>query len=247
MRLHRIYSAAAITPDSDMDLTPDAARHVAQVLRLRANDQLILFDGSGTEYDCTLTGVVRSRASVNVGKSRSPNTESPIDITLWHGLCRGTRMDTVVQKATELGAKRIQPMVTSRSVVKLDAGRAAKRLEHWQKVAISAAEQSGRCVIPEVLHPVKFTELLSKFTGSGTKIIFDPGGTKLLIGLVQEEKSIVLCTGPEGGFTEDELQLAESVGFNKVAMGPRILRTETAPVVALSLTQHIAGDLRLAD
>ena len=247
MRLHRIYSAAAITPDSDMDLTPDAARHVAQVLRLRVNDQLVLFDGSGTEYDCTLTEVIRSRASVNVGKGRSPNTESPIDITLWHGLCRGTRMDTVVQKATELGAKRIQPMVTSRSVVKLDADRAAKRLEHWQKVAISAAEQSGRCVIPEVLNPVKFTELLSKFTGSGTKIIFDPSGTKLLIGLVQEKKSILLCTGPEGGFTEDELQLAESVGFNKVAMGPRILRTETAPVVALSLTQHIAGDLRLAD
>jgi 16S rRNA (uracil1498-N3)-methyltransferase len=247
MRSHRIYSEAAITADAEVDLSASAGKHVAQVLRLHVGDQIVLFDGSGAEFSAQLTAVGKSQSRAAVGAARWPNAESPLQITLWHGLCRGARMDTVVQKATELGVRQIQPVMTSRSVVKLDNSRALKRVEHWQNIAISAAEQSGRCLIPELLEPALFPDLLANIDWSGPKIIFDTDGDTGLSELGLGGEPIIVCTGPEGGFSPAELELAAAKGFRRVCLGKRVLRTETAPIVALSLLQYIVGDLDVAN
>lgn len=247
MRHHRIYSATPVTADSEVDLSTSATWHVAQVLRLRSGDQVTLFDGSGAEYPAQLTAVSKSRSRAKVGAACWPNSESPLEITLWHGLCRGTRMDIVVQKATELGVRHIQPTLTSRTVVKLDTARTRKRLEHWEQIAVSAAEQSGRCLIPKLSEPAELSTLLGAGDLPGTKIIFDTEGDVGLSELAMSGDHVIVCTGPEGGFSPDELQMAESAGFSRVCLGGRILRTETAPIVALSLLQYLLGDLDLAN
>jgi len=243
MRRHRFFCSTDVTAGSELDLPADVARHINQVLRLRVDDAITLFDGNGVEFECRLVKVGKSGTRVSVGDMSQPETESPLKISLWHGICRGQRMDVVVQKATELGVSDIQPMFTTRGVVKLDSNRAAKRLEHWQKVAISAAEQSGRCRVPKLVQPLDIAKLLDNCTAESTKIIFDPSGEQRLADLLQKDLPIILCTGPEGGFTENELAHTESAGFQKVALGPRILRTETAPIVALTLVQHLIGDM----
>ncbi len=249
MRPPRIYcpTTAAIEPGVEIDLPPGAARHVAQVLRLRADEQIIVFDGNGAEWECRLIKVAKAKARITVGSLHETTTESPLPVAVWHGICRGARMDSVVQKATELGANSIQPMFTRYGVVKLDAERGRKRLEHWRNIAISAAEQSGRCRIPELMQPASLETLMSNSPANSTKIIFDSGGEEDLKEVLDANIPVVACTGPEGGFSAAELDLAASAGFHKVALGPRVLRTETAPVVALSLIQHLIGDLRSAN
>jgi 16S rRNA (uracil1498-N3)-methyltransferase len=156
-------------------------------------------------------------------------------------------MDIVVQKATELGVRHIQPTLTERAVVKLDATRARKRMEHWEQIAVSAAEQSGRCLIPKLSEPAELSTLLGAAELPGTKIIFDTEGDVGMSELALSRDQVIVCTGPEGGFSPDELQMAESAGFRRVCLGGRILRTETAPIVALTLLQYLMGDLDLAN
>jgi len=247
MRNIRIYSPELLAAGGFLELSESAARHITQVLRLNAGSELTLFDGSGLEYVGTIASVTKSRVTVQLGAAQSSATESALRICLWHGLCRSDRMDIVVQKATELGVTEIQPVITERDVVRLDAKRAAKKLEHWRSVAISACEQSGRVRIPLVHPAARLGHCLQQFAASqknaATALMFDPEGERGLRRHLLPERDIFVLTGPEGGFSAAEKTAAMDTGFSLIALGPRILRTETAPTVILSLVQSALGDL----
>ncbi|MEC9375474.1 MAG: 16S rRNA (uracil(1498)-N(3))-methyltransferase [Pseudomonadota bacterium] len=245
MRNHRFYCANAIKSNTEISLSVSNSQHISQVLRLRAGDKIILFDGSGPEYFSELTVVNKSKSRVKVGLANWPDSESNLKISLWHSLCRGARMDTVIQKATELGVKNIQPAITSRSVIRLNKNKAEKKMIHWRKIAISAAEQSGRCKIPQIKEPKKLVDLLYNDNSSPIKIIFDTEGTTTLSQLPKNTKELILLTGPEGGFTKEEIQVAEKNGFLRIRIGKRILRTETAPIAGLSILQFLFGDMNI--
>lgn len=247
MRNIRIYSPELLAAGGCLELSESAARHVTQVLRLNTGSELTLFDGSGLEYMGTIASLTKSRVTVQLGAAQSPATESALRICLWHGLCRSDRMDIVVQKATELGVTEIQPVITERDVVRLDVKRAAKKLAHWRSVAISACEQSGRVRIPQVHPAAKLEHCLQQFSAgqknTATALMFDPDGERGLHRHLIPEQDIFVLTGPEGGFSAAEKTAAMEAGFAVIALGPRILRTETAPTVILSLLQSTLGDL----
>ena len=247
MRRHRIYCPTPISLETPVTLPDGADHHVAQVLRLKAGDQVVLFDGGGGEFECRLQSVTKSSVvAIPESKAQSPSESGP-EIAVWHGICRGQRMDYVIQKSTELGASTIQPVFTEFGIVKLDAKRARNRVEHWKKIAISAAEQSGRCQVPTISAPSPLAEMLERTDIPGTKIVFDPTGSNAIEAVLSNSGPVTICTGPEGGLSERELELADQAGFHRIILGPRLLRTETAPVVALTLVQYLIGDLMIAN
>ncbi len=243
MRNVRIFSLAQLAAQTAVELDENAARHVSQVLRMQPGQALTLFDGTGGEYPATIEIASRSKLRVFVGDYRDTGCESPLDITLWHGLCRGERMDAVIQKATELGVARIRPVLTERSVVKLDERRAAKKQTHWQKIAISACEQSGRNRIPDILTPAPLAAVLPEARGFGCAAILSPDATVSLAAAITGQGNLLLVSGPEGGFTDTEVAAATASGMIAARLGPRVLRTETAPLVALAIAQQVSGDL----
>ncbi|NND53717.1 MAG: 16S rRNA (uracil(1498)-N(3))-methyltransferase [Gammaproteobacteria bacterium] len=245
MREVRVYSEQALSADTTLQLGRQASRHISQVLRMQPGQSLTLFDGSGSEYGATIAAISRSAVEVVTGAEQHADRESPLKITLWHGLCRAERMDTVVQKATELGVTTIQPVLNERSIIKLDEKRAAKKTMHWRNIAISACEQSGRNVVPEVCAPESFQRLLTRMTPHDIAVLLHPSGSEQLTALVANRSpdSVLLCTGPEGGFSDAETAAAQEAGLTVTVLGPRVLRTETAPLAALSVIQALAGDL----
>jgi 16S rRNA (uracil1498-N3)-methyltransferase len=247
MRHVRIFTAKQLAVDTRVELSGTAARHISQVLRMASGEVLVLFDGSGREYPGVIQSAAKNRVVVELTAAREPAVESPLRITLWHGLCRGSRMDTVVQKATELGVAHIQPVIAEHSVVRLDAARASKKTAHWNAIAASACEQSGRVVPPIITNPRELLACLDDFRNSSplnvTAVMCDPDGSSGLSQSLVRGRETIIITGPEGGFSPAEKDAAVTAGFQLVSLGPRILRTETAPVAALSIAQAIAGDL----
>jgi 16S rRNA (uracil1498-N3)-methyltransferase len=241
MTLRRIFSSRPLRAGGAVTLDGDAANHVLRVLRLRTGDGLVVFDGSGCDYAGEITGLGRDTVEVRVGAGREVAAESPLAITLLQGVCRGPRMDTVIQKATELGVARIVPVLAGRSVVKLDEEQVERKREHWRRVAVAAAEQSGRGRVPEVDRPRHLEEAVPGAEGHATRLLLDPAGASLRR-LPAPTGSVALLVGPEGGLTEAERRLATDFDFVAASLGPRILRTETAPLAALALLQFIAGD-----
>ena len=249
MRIIRIYSPETIIAKQPTKLSGSAARHVIQVLRMAPGDPLVLFDGSGNEYPGRIKSASKSDVEIDVDEATKPTTESMLRITLWHGLCRTSRMDSVVQKATELGVAVIQPVTTEFGVIKLEQKRAAKKTAHWSNVAISACEQSGRTIPPLVMPPTPLMACIDSYKGMTDRpvaVMLDPSGSPECLSQLTDLKEIIVLTGPEGGFSQAEKSAAEAAGFRLAATGPRILRTETAPVVALALIQNQCGDLRTA-
>jgi len=239
----RIYTPAALRTGTTHTLPESAAAHVSRVLRLAAGDPITLFDGSGTDYDAVLRVVTRSGVSAEIGEARKVHRESPLAVTLLQGISRGTRMDTVMQKATELGVRAIQPVLTERSVVRLDAERSLSRLEHWQRIVISACEQCGRSIVPEVRPARSLDDALTGLEPGTAGLTLDPAGTAPLHQLLGTASRVALAVGPEGGFTANEIATLTDAGFRGLRLGPRILRTETAPLVALAILQFERGDL----
>lgn len=241
MRITRFY-CPDLNEDKQLFVLPEAAhRHAVQVLRLKQGDVLRLFDGRGLELDATLDIVSKRESSVRLLSRVVVNNESPLTITLLQGISRGERMDFALQKAVELGVTRIIPVATERCNVQLSGGRDEKRWAHWQGIMISACEQSGRSVLPELSMIMSFDESLLD-NKQGCRLVLDPlakkGFTKL-----DRQQSITLLIGPEGGLSELEIEQAQAAGFESVCFGPRILRTETATVAALAVVQTLWGDL----
>lgn len=243
MQRPRIYTPATLRTGTTHTLPESAAVHVTRVLRLAAGDPITLFDGSGMDYDAVLRIVARSGVSAQVGKGRHVERESPLAVTLLQGVSRGPRMDTVMQKATELGVRIVQPVLAERSVVRLDAERGQARLEHWQRVVISACEQCGRSVVPEVLPARSLDESVAALETGTVGLTLDPHGEGQLPQLLGAANHVALAIGPEGGFTENEIRTLTGAGFCGLRLGPRILRTETAPLAALAILQYARGDL----
>jgi len=239
----RIYTPAALRTGTTHTLPGSASTHLTRVLRLAAGDRITLFDGSGADYDAVIQTSARDGLSVKIGERREVPCESPLAVTLLQGISRGTRMDTVMQKATELGVRIIQPVLAERSVVRLDTGRSQSRLEHWQRIVISACEQCGRSVVPLIRPPRSLSDSLSDLEPDTVGLTLDPAGTGSLDELVGHAARVALAIGPEGGFTVSETAVLAGAGFRGLRLGPRILRTETAPLAALAILQFTRGDL----
>lgn len=236
----RFHVPAGLSPGAELSLPARAAQHVG-VLRMRLGDAVILFDGSGGEYTCTLARIGKSGVRVRVTSHNDVERESALNITLAQGLSSSDRMDYALQKATELGVSRVQPIATERSVVRVSEERAERKLVHWQNVVIAACEQCGRNRVPEVAPVVTLAALLSAVRGDGLRLLLAPDA-ELRLRDLQPANTIEVLIGPEGGLTEFERQSAERAGFTPVRLGPRVLRTETAPIAAISTLQAMWGD-----
>ena len=243
MQRPRIYSPEALRTGATQLLSESATTHLTRVLRLTAGDPITLFDGTGMDYAATIVAPARKGVTVLIGKGQPVDHESALQLCLLQGVSRGPRMDLVVQKATELGVSLIQPVLTERSVVRLDKERSTARLQHWQNIVISACEQCGRSIVPEVREPMELAAALASLEPGTTGLMLDPDGDTSLAGLPADCRRIALAIGPEGGFTENERMTMMQAGFGRLRLGPRILRTETAPLAALSILQYARGDL----
>lgn len=244
MRLTRVYVDAALEPGMRITLAGSTAGHVTRVLRLRIGEALTLFNGRGGEYAATIEESSGGEVRVAVGEHRPTERESPLAITLAQGISRGERMDLVVQKATELGVAQLAPLMLERSVVRLDAQQAHRKLNHWHAIAVAACEQSGRNRLPEVLAPATLREFLqSTASAASTRLLLSPSAARRLEDLDAPLGAVSVLIGPEGGLADSEQVAALAAGFTAVRLGPRVLRTETAAIVALSLLQREFGDL----
>jgi 16S rRNA (uracil1498-N3)-methyltransferase len=243
----RFYCPMPLAAGLRVDLPEGAARHAARVLRLRAGDALTLFDGSGGEYAAQIVGIERERVSVEVLDWRAADCESPLSITLVQALQAGEKMDLTVQKAVELGVERIVPVLSRRSVVRLDGARAARRVEHWRGVVASACEQCGRSRLPEVQALEGLERWLAQAPAPGVRrLMLAPGAEHTLASLPAPAagERVELLIGAEGGLAPEEMQSAAAAGFVAIRLGPRILRTETAGLAALAAMQCLWGDFR---
>jgi 16S rRNA (uracil1498-N3)-methyltransferase len=241
--LTRVHVAGPLIAGRRHTIDGDAANHIARVLRLRQGDPLTVFDGGGGEHAARVEEFRKGAVIVSVDEQLPVTRESPLPITLAQGVSRGERMDWVVQKATELGVTRIIPVLTERSVVRLDAQQAQRKRLHWQAIAIAACEQSGRDRIPGVDLPLTLAEFAGNADSRATRVLLSPTGSQRVADLPRAEGGIVVLIGPEGGLSEAEQRAALAAGFVAVRLGPRVLRTETAAIAALTLLQHRFGDL----
>jgi 16S rRNA (uracil1498-N3)-methyltransferase len=242
MRLTRVFVEQPLASGAELELDAATAGHVLRVLRLAAGDALTLFDGRGGEYQGEIVEIRRGVVRVQVGEHVPVESESPLAVTLVQGVSRGERMDWVVQKATELGVHTIVPVLTERSVVKLDARQNAAKHAHWRAVAVAACEQCGRNRVPVIARAVDLRDWFATQAGEGLRITLDTRASVPLSKLLPAQP-VTLLIGPEGGLTYHEREAARGAGFEARALGPRVLRTETAAVAALSVIQAIAGDL----
>jgi 16S rRNA (uracil1498-N3)-methyltransferase len=244
MRLTRVFVDGALSPGSLVELPADTAAHLAKVLRARSGDELILFSGDGREFAGAIETVRGSRVSASVGDARDVDRESPLSVTLVQCVPRGDRMDFIVQKATELGVVRIVPVLSQRSVVRLDERQAQSKAAHWRAIAVSACEQCGRNRLPKIAAPCQLINYLGGPAGTDARLVLEPDheprGTTMNLAAAVE-----IAIGPEGGFASDELEAFRVAGFSRIRLGPRILRTETAAIAAVAWLQARFGDMHV--
>ncbi len=242
MRITRVH-----TPDQSLSvgdcitLERDAAHYLVTVLRLRPGARVALFNAQDGELLGELLAADKKQVSVRLLEQRQGSADPVLPVHLAVGLSRGERMDYLIQKATELGASSVTPLFTEHCEVKLDQKRTEKRLAHWQKVAVSATEQCGRCRVPDVHPPLALTDWLQA-DHQGLTLVLDHCARQGPHKSDQQPSGITLLSGPEGGLSAEELSAAAGAGFQPAALGPRILRTETAPLAALSVIQYLWGD-----
>lgn len=243
MRIPRIYQPTSLAKGQLIELDAQAAVHLSKVLRMKSGDDLVLFNGEGGEFEASVEVLERRAVKVRVGEFVARELESPLELVLAQGISRGERMDYTVQKAVELGVTRIVPINTERTTVNLKSERQAKRREHWQAVVNSACEQSGRNRVPVVEEVVSLGPWLAQAQEQkGLKLVLHHRAEQGLKDLVQPQGPVTLLIGPEGGLSAHEIELAQGVGFQPLCLGPRVMRTETAALAALSVLQWQWGD-----
>ena len=253
----RIFLAPEHLTSDEIVISGENARHLALVLRIEAGEPLEVLDGEGHKYTCTVKKSHKKEVIAEIINKEPYSVESPVAVTLCQGIARGEKMDLIIKKSTELGVNKIIPVITDRSQVKN-----TNKLERWRKIATSAAEQSGRERVPEILEPVTLDVLLninnppSSLSAGQTGPYANGGILKLILSESYKEqnmkeilkaekdiKQILLLIGPEGGFSKEEITGAVENGFMEVSLGPRILRTETAPIAVISIIQYERGDV----
>jgi 16S rRNA (uracil1498-N3)-methyltransferase len=242
--LTRLYLSGELAPGRSCTLPPSQAHHAVRVLRLKRGDSVILFNGDGSEYAAVIAELSEERCTLDVTGRESVDREAPFAVTLAQAVSSGERMDYTIQKAVELGVAAIQPLASRRSVVRLSADRADRRMAHWQSVVIAACQQCGRNRVPSVLPLTRLDAFFSANTlrPVGQRLLLTPRSARRLRDLERPGASVVILAGPEGGFAPEEENAAERNGFLPVRVGPRVLRTETAAVAALAALQALWGD-----
>jgi len=244
MRLARIYIPLPLAEGHIIDLPEPAVVHLLKVLRLKIGDPLILFNGTGGQYDGNISSLSKRKVYIQLKKFHTTDRESPLYIHLGQALSRGDRMDIAIQKSTELGANKITPIYTEYCAIKPDPERIRKKIEHWKKISYSACEQCGRNKPPQIADTEKLEIWLKNSQDMACKLILHPYNSKKLQRTPPPiHPQIALLVGPEGGFSNTEINAAQDYGFQPIKLGPRTLRTETAALSTLSILQFLWGDL----
>ena len=239
----RVYHSGHLEKNTSIDLSPEASHHVLNVMRLKIDSKLRVFNALG-EYTATLSSFTKKIASVELTEKLDTYTESDCKITLLQAVTRRERMDYSIQKATEMGVTCIQPVLTQHCVVKLNSKKSEQRIAHWKGIALHASEQSGRLCVPEIKPILTWNEALAEHQNSQSlKLIFALAASQALREIDSETKNILLALGPVGGFSQQELDKALGNNFTAIKLGPRILRAETATTAALTAIQMRWGDL----
>jgi len=228
-----------------ISLSAENAHHASRVLRLAVNDEITVCDGEGTDFICSISHIASGEVEAQVLDVHPSETEPTIKAHLFQGIAKGDKMDTIIQKAVELGATEITPFFSSRCIVKLDEKDKAKKRERWQKIALEAAMQSQRGIIPKINLPIFFSDAIKELTKCDFSVILYECEEKLRLTseVLAEARSVGFMVGPEGGFDAGEVRMAQEKGAYSVTLGKRILRTETAPLCALSVIMHITGNI----
>ena len=242
MRVPRIYEPGPLSSHALLDLSEDGANHIGRVLRMQAGQELVLFDGRGGQYPATIQAVGKKQVTVQLAELDPVEVESPLAIHFGQVISRGDKMEFTIQKSVELGVTVITPLFSERCGVKLNGERLDKKLEQWQKIAISACEQCGRNRIPEIRPALELAAWLAEPTEE-LKLNLHPRAPYSINTLPEPSHGIRLLIGPEGGLSAAEIELAREQGFADMLLGPRVLRTETAGLTAITALQCRFGDL----
>lgn len=242
MRIPRIYHPESLAFATHVQLSEEAAGHIGRVLRMQAGQQVSLFDGSDHEFSAVITEVSKKNVAVEIQGSKLSSVESPLDIHLGQVVSRGDKMEFTIQKSVELGVNTITPLISERCGVKLDQKRFEKKLQQWQKVAISACEQCGRNTVPKI-RPIMNLEQWCAEQYSGLKLNLHPRAPYSINTLPQPITQVKLLIGPEGGLSDSEIAMTTNYNFEQTLLGPRVLRTETAALTAITALQVRFGDL----
>ncbi|CAK9884271.1 MAG: Ribosomal RNA small subunit methyltransferase E [Candidatus Erwinia impunctatus] len=242
MRIPRIYQAGQLQADTELTLSEDAANHVARVLRMTTGQQITLFDGQNHCALATLINIGKKQVQVHIGTVEHNSCESPLFLHLGQVISRGEKMEFTIQKAVELGVNIITPLLSERCGVRLDAERMDKKVQQWQKIAIAACEQCGRNQLPEV-RPVQSLAEWCAEQESGVKLNLHPRAAHSINTLPLPVERVRLLIGPEGGLSDSEIAMTQQQGFNDILLGPRVLRTETAALTAITALQVRFGDV----
>lgn len=239
----RIYQAPKLQENQEIELDDNAFNHLIRALRLKVGEKITLFDGSNRILPAMISAIDKKHVWVKTQLFKEQDRESPLKIELGQVISRGDKMEFTIQKAVELGVSRIAPLISTRCGVKLDKDRMTKKVQQWRKVAISACEQCGRNIVPEISEVLTLKEWCENLT-RGINITFHP---RAELGLkqiqLQEQKSISMLVGSEGGLTDEEIEMTKNYHFQEVQLGKRILRTETAGLAAIAALQCLYGDL----
>jgi 16S rRNA (uracil1498-N3)-methyltransferase len=240
MRIPRIYTGQHLSSGNQLALEESASHHLSKVLRMQAGRELILFNGAGGKFSAIIHEVTKKQVIVNITEHTPDNRESPLELELAIGISRGERFDWVLQKATELGVTKITPLITERTEVKTSGDRQEKMQDRWQQILISACEQCQRNLLPQLSTPVPIADWFPHVNSEFRFVLHHRDSQRLPAD--KTPASVTLLIGPEGGLSEREIVQALEHNFKALTLGPRVLRTETAPIAAISLVQYLWGD-----
>ena len=238
----RLFIEQALTVGNTLDLDTDKTHRLQKVMRARVGEALTVFNGGGGEYTATLVAMTKKSATLELTHFIDIERESPFKVTLIQGISRGNRMDYTIQKSVELGVNQIIPVATTRSMVKLDEQRQASRLDHWMGVIHHACEQCGRNTLPKLNEPLALKDI-ARLANIEQAFFLDTQSDLALNAATPPSGSCYIIAGPEGGFSDTEREWIRNLGVSAIKLGPRILRTETAALAALSVMQQLWGDL----
>jgi len=245
VRNPRLFTDQSLTAGDRVVLKGNVAQHLGRVLRARAGDHIALFNGDGQEFAATVVNVSKREVSVDIGEAHAPNTESQVHTMLGLCLSKGDRFDWGIQKATELGVGAIIPLQSERVDFAIPTDRIEKRVAHWQQIAISACEQCGRVKVPSITPPQSLVSWVENVSAEQKWVLHCADDTGASAPAVTEgaPQDAALLIGPEGGLTNQEFAAASAEGFQLLQLGPRVLRTETAPAAALSVLSVFWGEM----